>query len=77
MFHARARIRHCGNFLRTNQAASTGLYIATRKNAFDTAEVLKTFEIQQYIDFFVNAGLLEFITAYVRPGNIRPAMWDY
>ena len=26
-----------------------------RKNAFDTAEVLKTFEIQQYIGFFVIA----------------------
>ena len=34
---------------RTNQATSTKLYIATRKNAFDAAEVLTllTFEIQQ------------------------------
>ena len=52
-------------------------YKTTRKNAFDTAEVLKTFEIQQYIGFFVIAGLLELFTAYVIPTNIRPAMWDY
>ena len=51
MFHAKARIRDCGNFPRINQATSTNLYITTRKNALDTAEVLKTFEIQQYIDF--------------------------
>ena len=37
----KVRIRHCGNFPRTNQATNTGLYKATRKNAFDTAEVLK------------------------------------
>ena len=34
---------------------------------FDTAEVLKTFKIQQYIGFFVIAGLLELFTAYARP----------
>ena len=77
MFHAKARIRDCGNFPRTNQATSTDLYITTRKNALDTAEILKTFEIQQYIGFFVIAGLLELFTAYVRPANIRPTMRDY
>ena len=51
--------------------------MTTRKNTFDTAEVLKAFEIQQYIGFIVIAGLLELFTAYVRPANIRPAMWDY
>ena len=71
------RIRHCGNFSRTNQATSTKLYITTRKNAFDRAEVLKTFETQHYIGFFVIAGLLEFFTAYVRPADIRPAMRYY
>ena len=30
-----------------DQHISTELYMTTRKNAFDTAEVLKTFEIQQ------------------------------
>ena len=44
------------------------------KNAFDRAEILKTFEIKQYIGFFVIAGLLEPFAAYVRPVNIRPAM---
>ena len=44
---------------------------------FDTAEILKTFEIQQYIGFFVVAGLLELFTVYVRPANIRSALWDY
>ena len=53
MFHAKVRIRHCGNFPITNQATSTELYITTRKNAFDTAEVLKTFENQHCIGFFV------------------------
>ena len=77
MFHAKVRITHCGNFPRTNEATSTELYITTRKNAFDAAEVLKTFEILQYIGFFVIAGLLELFTAYVRPANIRPAMRDY
>ena len=77
MFHAKLQIRHCGNFPRTNQATSTELYITTRKNAFDTAEVLKTFEIQQYIGFFVIVGLLELFKAYVRPANIRVAMRDY
>ena len=37
----KVRIRHCGNFPRTKQATNTGLYKATCKNAFDTAEVLK------------------------------------
>ena len=60
---------HCGSFLRTNQATSTELYIATLKNAIDTAEVLKTFEIQQYVGFFVIAGLLELFTAYARPAK--------
>ena len=46
------------------------------KNAFDTAEVLKTLEIQQCIGFFVIAGLLELFTVYVRPANVRPAMRD-
>ena len=41
MFHATVQIRHCDKFPRTNQATSTELYISTRKNAFDTAEVLK------------------------------------
>ena len=68
---------NCGNFPRKNQATSTELYITTCKNAFDTAEVLKTFEIQQYIGFFVNAGLLELFTVNVRPVNIKPAMQDY
>ena len=77
MFHAKVRIRHCGNFPRKNQATSTGLYIRTRKNAFNTAEVLKTVEIQQYIGFFVIAGSLELFTAYVRRANIRPEMPDY
>ena len=36
----------CGNFPRTNQATNTELSITTRKNAFETAEVLKTLEIQ-------------------------------
>ena len=57
MFHAKVWIAHCGNCPRTNEATSTKLYITTRKNAFDAAEVLKTFEIQQYIGFFVIAGL--------------------
>ena len=61
------RIRHCGNFPRTDRATSTELYITTRENAFDTAEVLKTLEIQQFIGFFVIVGLLELFTAYVRP----------
>ena len=77
MFYAKFRIRHCGKFPRTNQATSTELYITTRKNMFDTAEILKTFEIQQYIGFFVVAGLLELFTVYVRPANIRFALWDY
>ena len=46
--------------------------VTTTKTAFDRAEVLKTFETQQYIGFFVIAGLLELFTAYV-----RPAMRDY
>ena len=48
--------------------------------AFDTAEVLKTFKIQQYIGFVVIVELLEVLevfTVYVRPANIRPTMWDY
>ena len=49
----------------------------TRKNVFETTEVLKTFEIHQYIGFFVIAALLELCTAYVRPVNIRPAIRDY
>ena len=53
---------------------STELYITTQKNAFHRAEILKTFEIQQCIGFFVIAGLLEPFVAYVRPVNIRPAM---
>ena len=57
MFHAKVRITHCGNCPRTNEATSTQLHITTRKNAFDATEVLKTFEIQQYIGFFVIAGL--------------------
>ena len=66
VFHAKVRrIRCCGNFPRTNQATSTELYIATRKNTFDTREVLKTFEIQQYIGFFEIAGLLEVFTACI------------
>ena len=77
MFHANVRIRHCGNCARTNQATSTELYVTTHKNALDTAEVLKTFEIQQYIGFFVIVGLLELFTVYVKPVNIRPAMRDY
>ena len=68
---------NCANFLRTNQATGTELYITTRKNAFDTAEVLKTFKIQQYIDLFVIGGLLELFMTYVRPANIRPAMRNY
>ena len=67
------------NFLRTSQVTSTELYIATLKNAIDTAEVLKTLEIQQYVGFFVIAGLLELFTAYARPaiqpgGIIREAV---
>ena len=62
---------------KTNQATSTELYVTTRKNVFDTEEVLKTFEIQQYIGFFVIAGLLELFMANVKPANIRPAMRDY
>ena len=77
MFHAKVWIRRCGNFPRTNQATITELYITTRKNAFDTAQVLKTFEIQQHIGFFVIAGLSELFTAYVRPANIKPALPDY
>ena len=77
MFHANVRIRHCGNFARTNQATSTELYVTTHKNALDTAEVLKTFKIQQYIGFFVIMGLSELFTVYVKPANIRPAMRDY
>ena len=77
MFHAKVRIRHCGNFPITNQATSTELYITTRKNAFDTAEVLKTFENQHCIGFFVIAGLLELFTASVRSANIRTPMQDY
>ena len=77
MLHVKVRIRHCGKFPGTNQATSTELYITTRKNAFDTAEVLKTFEIQQYIGFFVIAGSSELFTTYVSPANVRPAMRDY
>ena len=65
---------HISNFL---ENYSTELYITTRKNASDTAEVLKTFEIQQYSGFFVIAGLLELFTTYVRPTNITPAARDY
>ena len=65
---------HISNFL---ENYSTELYITTRKNAFDTAEVLKTFEIQQYSGFFVIARLLELFTTYVRPTNITPAVRDY
>ena len=43
------------------------LYIATRKNMFDKAEVLKTFKIHQYIGFCAIAGFLELFMAYVRP----------
>ena len=68
---------NCGNFLRKNQATGTELYITTRKSAFDTAEVLKTFEIHQYIGFFIIEGLLELFMAYVRPANIRPTMRNY
>ena len=68
--------RNCGNFPRTNQATST-TNLTKRKNTFDTAEVLKTREIQQYIGFFVTSRLLELFTAYVRPANIRTAMQDY
>ena len=57
---------NCGNFPKTIQATRTELYITTRKNAFGTAEVLKTFEIQQYIGFFEVEGLLELFTANVR-----------
>ena len=77
MFHVKVRIRHCGKFPGTNEAASTELYITSRKNAFDTAEVLKTFEIQQYIGFFVIARSSELFTTYVRHANITPAMRDY
>ena len=72
----KVRMRHCGNFPGTNQATSTELYI-TRKNRFDRAEVLKTFEIQRYIGFFLIAELLELFMAYVRPADIRPAVRDY
>ena len=41
--------------------------MTTRKNAFDTAEVLKTFEIQQYIGLFLIAELLKLFTVYVSP----------
>ena len=68
---------NCCNFPRGSQATSTELYVTTRKNAFDTAEVWKTFEIQQYIGFFVTAELLELFTAYLRAANIRPTMRDY
>ena len=34
---------NCGNFPGTNQATSTELYITTRQNVFNRAEVLKTF----------------------------------
>ena len=51
-------------------------FFKKKKNVFDTVEVLKSFEIQQYIGFFVIAGLLELFTAYFRPVNIRPAMRD-
>ena len=44
-------------FLVVGQYISTELYIATRKNAFDTAKVLNTSKIQQYAGFFVIAGL--------------------
>ena len=43
-------------------ATSTELYITTHKNAFNIAEVLKTYEIQQYIGLFVIAGIV--ITLY-------------
>ena len=59
-----------GNF--PNQATSTEFYMTTRKNAFDTAEVLKTFEIQQCIGLFLIAELLKLFTVYV-----SPAMRDY
>ena len=39
-------------------------------------EVSKTFEIQQYIGFFVVTGL-ELFTVYVWPAKIRPTMRDY
>ena len=74
--HVSIWIKH-GKLPRTNQATSIELYLATRKNAFNKAEVLKTFKIQQYNGFFVIVGLLELFTAYVRPANIRPAMRDY
>ena len=51
--------------------------ITTRKNAFDTEEALKTFEIRQYIGFCVTAKFLDLFTAYVRPANIGNAMRDY
>ena len=66
---------NCGNF--SNQATSTEFYITIRKYAFDTAELLETFEIQQHIGFFLIAGLLKLFRVYVRPANIRHAMWDY
>ena len=37
----------------------------------------KTYEIQQYIGFFVISGLLELVTAYARPANVSAAMRDY
>ena len=33
--------------------------------------------MQQYIGFFVIAGLLELFVVYVRPVNMKPAMRDY
>ena len=70
MFHAKLRIRHFDNFPRTNQATSTELYNSTQK-------CVENIQIQQYIGFFVIAGLSELFTTCIRPANIRPAMRDY
>ena len=47
------------------------IYKNTQKRVRHSRSI-KTFEIQQYIGFFVIAGLLELFTVYV-----RPAMRDY
>ena len=46
----KVRMRRCGNFLRTNQATITELYITTPKNAFDTAEVLKNSKFSNTVE---------------------------
>ena len=51
--------------------------ITKRKNRFNTEEVLKTFEIQQYVGFFVITGLLKLFMAYLRHTNTKSTMQGY